>query len=139
MPLFIWSDEYSVNIKEMDQQHKQLVGLINFLYEARNKKGERGDICIVLDELVDYTKVHFSNEEKLMRKHKFPEYDAHKSMHGNLVQQVSNMQKNCVNGNKNTFTDIAILLNDWLAEHIMIEDKKYSIYVNGNGKGRVKG
>lgn len=36
-----WSDEYSVNIKEMDEQHKKLVEIINKHNSAVNSKDER--------------------------------------------------------------------------------------------------
>tara|TARA_Y100000031_G_C7954268_1_gene262955 strand:+ start:64 stop:201 length:138 start_codon:yes stop_codon:yes gene_type:complete len=36
-------------------------------------------------------------------------------------------------GDRDITTDIAILLNDWLAEHILVVDKKYGAHINEKG------
>tara|TARA_B100000315_G_C14464335_1_gene535244 strand:- start:136 stop:267 length:132 start_codon:yes stop_codon:yes gene_type:complete len=38
MPLIKWLDKYSINIEDMDEQHKKWVGFINWLYEAKQAK-----------------------------------------------------------------------------------------------------
>ena len=34
MPIMKWNNELSVNIKEIDDQHKRLIDLINILHDA---------------------------------------------------------------------------------------------------------
>lgn len=132
MHLFNWIDsKYSVNIKELDQQHQKLMGLIDCLHNAKQNNNEQNLLGKVLDDLVDYTKYHFKKEETLMEQHEYPDYSDHKSKHDNLVQQASSMQKMYYLGSTDITTDIAILLNDWIAEHILVEDKKYAPYING--------
>jgi hemerythrin len=42
MALFDWKETYSVGVKEIDNQHKMLVGTLNELFEAmRNTRGPR--------------------------------------------------------------------------------------------------
>ncbi len=133
MPIFIWTDsKYSVNIKEVDEQHKKLVALINCLHHVNQNNNDQGALGKVLDELVGYTKYHFKREEELMKQYRYPDYSDHKSKHDNLVQQVLRMQKMYYIGTTGITIDIAILLNDWIAEHILVEDKKYSPYLSGS-------
>ena len=52
MALFGWRDEYSVNIKEIDDQHKQLVAMINELHEAMLEKRAKEILGSLLNKLV---------------------------------------------------------------------------------------
>ena len=67
MSMVAWDDAYSVEIQEIDEQHKCLIEIMNELYTAMANKSNRDLISDVLDKLVDYTKVHFAVEETLMR------------------------------------------------------------------------
>ncbi len=133
MPLFEWSDMFSVNVKEMDEQHKKLIGILNFFHDEKLAKRDEKALGKVLDDLIDYTKTHFKREEELMEQYEYPEYTVQKSEHDSLVLKVEVMQKRYYTGNTSIATDVAILLNDWLAEHIMIEDKKYGVHFNSKG------
>ena len=133
MSTLIWSEKFSVGIESIDKQHKKLIDLINKLSHARNGGCEDKEIDAVLNELVNYTKTHFKNEEKMMQLYGYPEYNAHQSEHISLTETALNMQKKYYHGDAHIVTDIAILLNDWIADHILLEDKKYGPYLNSKG------
>ena len=62
--LFKWSPEYSVNIKTIDNQHKELISILNRLFVAVfNREGDKA-IAGILDALMTYTKTHFALEER---------------------------------------------------------------------------
>lgn len=133
MALFTWSDRFSVGIKEMDQQHKKMVDLINYLHNSKLNKKQEEAIGKILNDLVEYTKTHFAKEEALMSNNMYPNFYDHKGKHIGLILKVEILRKKYELGDKDICTEIAILLNDWLAEHIIIEDKKYGLYLNGIG------
>ena len=64
MALIEWNDEYSVKVKEIDQQHMKLVNLINELHLAMKEARGREVVGKILTDLISYTKFHFSTEER---------------------------------------------------------------------------
>ena len=60
MEVITWKPEYDIGIQEIDEQHRRLVALINNLYNALVRKGSTEEIGQVIDEVIDYTKVHFA-------------------------------------------------------------------------------
>jgi hemerythrin len=135
---FVWSDEYSVGIEEIDSQHKMLFRLINRLHQAiLNKEGSKtcGEI---LNELVEYTRVHFTLEQTLMRIGHFPEYEAHCKMHKALVDEVEALQKKIASGQVAISFELLHFLRNWLTKHILGEDKKYGDFFKNGGQQKQK-
>ncbi len=133
MALFNWNAQYSVNIKEIDEQHKVLIKLINDLHEAM-KAGKGKDILgTILNELVQYTVKHFSYEENLFTSNGYPDSKAHKEVHKKLIDQVTTLKNNFDNGNEVISMDVMNFLKEWLSGHIMGTDKKYSSHLNAQG------
>ena len=60
METICWKDEYSINIKEMDNHHRQLFKNANKLYEAILNNEERPVLKEVLNLIVDYSEYHFA-------------------------------------------------------------------------------
>ena len=82
-----WKDDYSVGIDSIDQQHKKLLNLINQLQTAVDySTGEQFE-REALDELVDYTKTHFTYEEGLMRDNDYPDFEPHKAQHEKMFEK----------------------------------------------------
>jgi len=133
MPAIVWSDEYSINVKEMDDQHKKLADIINEFDNAVQAREEEDILKITLENLMDYTETHFTREEELMMQHKYPAFDVHKEEHNSLTHEVIALYKMYKNDDKDTATKIAFLLGHWLLDHIMKEDKKYGAYLNSKG------
>lgn len=123
-----WSDKYSVNVAEIDEQHKKLFSLVNDMYDAMHAGKGSDMIGTVIAEFVDYTDYHFKAEERLLRQNGYPEYDEHKEMHDNLSRKAHSIKEAFDRGNTPTAIEVMLLLTNWLNTHILEEDRKYKPY-----------
>jgi methyl-accepting chemotaxis protein/hemerythrin len=129
----VWSDAYKVNVGLLDGQHKIFMNKINELYNAVRCNNEREGIENFLKKLVFYTLSHFEAEEELMRKHGYPEYEAHKIIHKALTREVHEFQRKFQSGEADVIDELMEFLKKWLVDHIMVIDKKYSAFLNKKG------
>jgi hemerythrin len=126
-----WSDKYSVNVTEIDEQHKKLFSLVNGMYDAMHARRGRDMIEKVIAEFVDYTDYHFKTEEALLRYHAYPAYEDHKEMHDRLVREAHRIKEAFDSGNTPTAIEVMLILTNWLNIHILEQDRKYKPYVEG--------
>jgi hemerythrin len=133
MSMIVWQDDYSVGLQEIDEQHKCLINLINQLYEALAAKQHREQVAQILEELVDYTLIHFAVEETLMRLFDYPEYAQHKQSHDGIAQQVREFQRAFRAGQAHLDMELLMFLKNWLTEHISKVDKRYAGHLSGHG------
>ncbi|KJU82799.1 hemerythrin-like, metal-binding domain protein, partial [Candidatus Magnetobacterium bavaricum] len=66
MPFIVWNDNIGLGIREIDDQHKALIDIINNLFDAMSAKRANEILSGIFKELIDYTRYHFSAEEGLM-------------------------------------------------------------------------
>ena len=133
MSMVEWNENYSVKVNELDEHHKKLVGFINDLSD-KMKLGKRKDVIgTIVSDLVEYTKFHFSAEEKYMKDFNYPEYDKHKAEHVYFVKKVEEYKDDLEKTNNLLTIKVLSFLVDWLLNHISNTDKKYSKTFNDNG------
>ena len=131
--LFAWSEKYSPNIQEIDDQHKKLIGMIVQLNDAmRQGKGKQvlGD---VLGNLIQYTRSHFAAEERLLKANGYPEYDEHKAKHEKMTRKVADIYREYQDGKATITLEVMNFLENWLDKHIMGTDKKYGPFLKSKG------
>ena len=134
MPLMAWNDRLSVGIASIDKEHQKLVGLLNGFYDAVQAGHGKESLAGLLAALIDYTKLHFANEEQLFAKTAYPEAAAHKKAHDDLAHQVVEIQKKYVKGASASLSvETLNFLKNWLLTHIQGEDKKYAPHLTGHG------
>jgi hemerythrin len=133
MVFFHWNEQYSINVKSMDEQHKKLIDIINDYYECIVQKKTKEGTIIAIKELVDYTKTHFSQEEALLKKHAYPGFEDHKPLHTMFIDKIEDIQHRFEQGRMVLSLEITNFLKDWLINHIQKTDKQYAIYLNGKG------
>ena len=124
MPI-IWKKEFNTGIEKIDSQHKKLVHLINLLEAAKGKQNENEIVHDAFFELVEYTKVHFADEEKYMEEINYPKIVEHKAQHKVLVKQVIRILNLLKNGNINIGDKLILILNNWLVKHILDHDLEF--------------
>ena len=128
-----WNDSYSVGIKSIDEEHKNLLRLINNLHSAvRYYTGEEFERR-ALSELMDYTKIHFAREEELMKKYQFPGYADHKRQHDEMAASAQRMVERYERDALGAMDEISTFLRDWLINHINGTDQEYSEFLTSKG------
>ena len=133
MAMMTWSDQFSVGVTAMDEQHKKLVSAVNELHTAMMEGHAKEQTGPLLQALVRYTKEHFAAEEALMTRAKFAGFDEHVAKHKDLTIQVQNYVDRFERGELALDVHLLRFLCDWLRTHIQKEDKIYGEWMNAQG------
>ncbi|MDP1983469.1 MAG: bacteriohemerythrin [Sulfuritalea sp.] len=126
-----WSDSMSVGDRHIDEQHKILIDTINQLASAE-VRNDRPLLAMIIDELVNYTVYHFEYEERLIEAAGYPDLERHRHTHRGFVKWVGDLREEFTYHRRRRLDDrILGFLRDWLSEHILGEDQRYSPYIAG--------
>lgn len=125
MKSFIWNSNFETGIAEIDEQHQELVKIINdYSHLLANNSATIENIDQTLKTLVSYTEYHFCEEEMLMHKIGLdPRHiKLHKGLHHGLVEEIKSMIPQNHSDNLFAKTYILDLIIHWLAYHILGTD-----------------
>jgi len=112
-----WRDGFKVNIPQVDQEHRHLFTLIGAL--------NLQSVDQTVEELLDYVVTHFSNEQELMEKSRYPVYDEHLKLHEEFGAQVAEFLANGEPWSDERVQELRRFLNKWLIGHIMTHDMRF--------------
>lgn len=134
MTSYEWNNNLSVNIDEIDNQHKQLIAVLNAANQAYYKGKIEESIEKIISFLDDYVHKHFKYEEDLLLKYHYPAYTYHKELHDNFKKKIVDYKKR-LKSDDHIFllNDIINSILDWIINHIKGIDTKYSVYLNSKG------
>jgi hemerythrin-like metal-binding protein len=130
MPTANWKEEYSVNVKEIDTQHQHLIELVTNLHNSVSSRQGKDELEQLLIELVDYTKIHFSTEEELMKEHDYPGSHFHCKDHKMILDHLDELVAVVAKGRYPTFYSDYDVSSDWAMVHINEYDTKLGEFLN---------
>lgn len=122
---FPWTEDLSVRVPRMDDQHRVLLRLTNRVADLAASGGSGSAIRTILGQLADYTKFHFAEEERFMEGLGYPDLPAHRRIHASLVDQVVSLLQRLDAGEDVPIPGLLEFLRNWLIQHIQGEDGKY--------------
>ncbi|MCB9060142.1 MAG: hemerythrin family protein [Halobacteriovoraceae bacterium] len=124
MEIMPWGPELDVNVPSMNEQHKQILSLMNELYDLHHKNSHYDEMFPVLEKLVHTTQSHFKDEEAYMKSINFEGLEPHKLIHENLLKDLSEHLMN-FKVTRRLDDSFFTFLKVWLSAHIKGIDKKY--------------
>lgn len=127
MTLFKWDNKFSVKNDELDNHHKALFDILNRLYQSCFEKNGGITLDPIYEELVSYTDYHFSAEEQYMRDIGYKCIDDHIAAHNLFRENILQLRHNVDIDNMEVIKELIVYLGNWLLNHVIAEDQKYSI------------
>ncbi len=92
MTIIKWTDDLNIGIVWIDNQHKNLVDRLDKLLISLKENHNLTSISSTLKFFEDYTKTHFSTEEKSMIESGYPRYMAHKKKHQEFEKTINKIR-----------------------------------------------
>lgn len=133
LDFFKWENKYSVEIDEIDNQHKKIVHMLNELYTAFMYKEQEEKVEGIVSEMVSYTMEHLNNEERYFRKFNFSYSAEHMLEHKEFKEKVHGFQEKLAINKSALNIEMINFLRNWLMSHILVTDKKYTKCFQENG------
>lgn len=132
-----WTNKYSVNVAEIDEQHKEFFNILNSLFDLKNQESFTDEEAVMkVAQLADYASYHLETEEDLFLTTGYAETEEHINAH-NLFREKAkdfiNQIRDKNEDKKEVLREVVDFSGDWLMHHILITDKKYSKFFNEKG------
>lgn len=125
-----WTEDLSVGVDVLDEDHKKLIGMLNTLFAAGMAGVADAMLTKTLDELEDYTHFHFEREIQFLEEHDYPSLEPHKFQHEKLIKELkSYTDKVRERGTDGMSADVMMFLRTWLINHIKEHDLQYATYL----------
>ena len=127
MRKMIWTAECKTGVEEIDSQHRLLFAISNELLDIENPFKQQDEIRYLLRHLFDYVEKHFKTEEEYFQKHNYPGFKEHHDRHEEIKKEITNTIKE----SKSMYElkdKLDTMLDNWIRVHVLIEDKKYSVW-----------
>ncbi|HEX8962178.1 MAG TPA: hemerythrin family protein [Rhodocyclaceae bacterium] len=121
-----WSPALAIGNPTIDRQHEKLFQVAADMVEDRDQMRAMRTLA----SLSEYVVVHFRDEEKMLEQAGYPGLAEHRKLHEAFRIRLAKLYSNAAGM---TLDDIAaqvrVLINEWLANHIMVVDREYAKYL----------
>lgn len=134
MPLLPWSEKFKLDIPSVDHEHKEMIDLINELYDALGKTPPKDQVMGFLEEINAKIHAHFALEEKVMRGLGYDELAAHKGEHEKLLDEIHDIMDRTEAGDfVDLEAELAPALKAWFGNHFATKDARLHHFLEAKG------
>lgn len=129
--MYEMKDEYLTGIEFIDNEHRRLFEIAEETYQLKNAEfipDKYDQIKSLLNELKEYTALHFAHEEEYMQSIGYKKLFTQKIQHEAFIHWLEEHEFNSVDEEYEdqdaVIDNILKYLTDWLVSHILETDKQ---------------
>ena len=126
-----WHANYSVGHPLLDQQHQHFLTLCEnapACLLADHSQAQEDSAHVLLNELAEYARNHFREEEAILRDVGFPQLDAHVAEHHRYEERLADHLLAAIRGEIDPRA-LCHFVTSWWVEHITTSDAAYRDYL----------
>jgi len=131
--LLTWNHACTVGVRAMDDQHGILMDTMNEIRLAVVCGRGREPLAVLLERLMEFTRLHFLSEEQLMKQTQFPGLDGHRARHQAMMQQMAESAHRVQHEDKVPIHPLLCRMRDGYLEHVEGFDREYGNWMNERG------
>jgi len=131
--LLTWSHACSVGVRAMDDQHGILMEAINALRLALVRGAGQEKISELLDELIEFTRMHFWSEEQIMAQTGYAGLAEHRAEHHRILADILQSAHRLQYGEGVELRPLLCNLHHGFLNHIETMDQKYTPWLRQHG------
>ena len=121
-----------VGASDMDAEHQLMHDLLHELQGAL-AAGREEAVADLLGRFEDVARLHFIEEQSLMRLHAYPGYAAHEQEHDELLDELVALSRRIRAGELADAAQAAESLERWLTTHLRTTDAVLESYLEEEG------
>jgi hemerythrin len=120
-----WQDEYTVGVKELDEQHQSLLNVINRVIEEQEGNYIQEEPSTAIASLIHYAYTHFATEERYLIQANFPDLKQHVIEHIDFIMKTLGLALRIEEGGDVTRKELVRYLKEWFSSHVLGLDRHY--------------
>ncbi|MDR1446756.1 MAG: bacteriohemerythrin [Treponema sp.] len=123
----VWQRNYSVDNKEIDSQHKELMNFVNDVigHSTGDRKAEFDYFSLAIKPGINFLQKHFDTEQAVMLAQNYEGYQGHKTEHDKMIENLTRISDDILAGRQVlNLLEIALFIRDWFLNHIQEFDQK---------------
>jgi hemerythrin-like metal-binding protein len=120
-----WQDDYTVGVKELDDQHRSLLNTINTLLEEQGDNYEAAKFSPALASLIHYAYTHFATEERYLLQVHFPDLNQHVLEHIDFILKTLGIALKVGTSENESRIELLRYLKEWYSNHVLGTDRHY--------------
>jgi hemerythrin len=120
-----WQDDFTVGVKELDDQHRSLLNTINTLLEDQRDKYEATKFLPALSSLIHYAYTHFATEERYLIQAHFPNLKQHVLEHIDFIMKTLSLALRIETSRDESRKELLLYLKEWYSSHVLGTDRQY--------------
>lgn len=124
MGLLHWEERYSVGIPAVDHEHKELIELINRLYDEAAAKSAKDPVVGFFGDLFKGISAHFALEERFMRERGYDQLSQHKGDHERLLDEIRDLMEDFEAVSRFDERLLTNALDAWFSRHFETHDAR---------------
>lgn len=122
MALLHWKHRYDMQYQELDEQHRDLLGLLNELIVMASGPEDPAGLGSVFSRLCSYVHTHFATEERYLAACGSPGLARQQREHAWFVEQLLSLNDTHNAGDSALHRETLKLLKRWFLDHILGSD-----------------
>jgi hemerythrin-like metal-binding protein len=119
-----WTSDLVTGVKDIDSQHKKIFNYLNLLVLAENNQETcEKAVKTTIEGLIEYTVIHFEEEEIALTAMGYPDLEQHKKLHREFAAKAYELKASFESG-EYLLPRLITFVQEWLVKHIKQEDMK---------------
>jgi len=113
-----WNTRYDTGIQVIDEQHRELFGIVERLRRSVQEGAERALVESLLGDLVICTERHFATEEAYMGRFHYPDLVQHVAEHASMLSSLHELFAKFQESHQAMALMVPTFMEGWLKHHI---------------------